>query len=149
MNKINGKVECKNFDIISDYEGSTAQDLIRCFRFLRQLDEFKNIDQSSYIIWSDCGTQFRCAEFNYYLFCELAKEKISVNMNWFAEKHGKNMRDQHFSVISNSLKHSTQEKKATCKNAEELVERLNHHFSLSESRRKNKETPGPKRNSRA
>ena len=129
VNEFTNKIQCLNIDIISDHEGSTAGDLKRCFKFLMKLDIFKKIQKKNWIIWSDCGTQFRCAEFNYFLFNELADQGISVSMNWFAEKHGKNMRDQHFSVISNILKSAAQEKKAVCKNAQELVNRLNRHYS--------------------
>ena len=34
----------------------------------------------------------------------MAEENISVNVNYFCEKHGKFARDQHFSVISYYLK---------------------------------------------
>ena len=67
-------------------------------------------------------------EFNYFFFNELANQGISVSMNWFAEKHGKNMREQHFSDISNVLKSAAQEKRSVCKNAQDLVDRLNRHF---------------------
>ena len=82
-------VNCLNIDVISDYDGSTANDLIRTFKFIMQLEEFKKIDQKNYILWSDCGTQFRCAEFNYFLFNELPQKGKVVNLNFFCEKHGK------------------------------------------------------------
>ena len=140
LNEVTNSVECLNIDIISDYEGSTAGDLKRCFRFLMQLERFKKVSEEifteerdpQWIIWSDCGTQFRCAEFNYFLFNELADQGISVSMNWFAEKHGKNMRDQHFSVINNALKYSAQELKSISVNAQEVVDRLNRHFKMNE-----------------
>ena len=34
-------VNCLNIDVISDYDGSLASDLIRTFKFIKQLDEFK------------------------------------------------------------------------------------------------------------
>jgi hypothetical protein len=50
------------------------------------------------------GPQFRCKELNYYYFNTLADDGICVNLNFFGEKHGKNGRDQHFSIISYYLK---------------------------------------------
>jgi mRNA interferase HigB len=35
----------------------------------------------SYIVWSDTGPHFRCAEFYHFLFNELAREKIKVDFN--------------------------------------------------------------------
>lgn len=71
---------------------------------MRQQRCFKLLDKKSYIVWSDVGPHFRCAEFMHYLFVELAQLKIKVSFNLFCERHGKNSRDQHFSTISNFLK---------------------------------------------
>ena len=70
---------------------------------MRNLECFKQVDQKDYIIWSDTGSHFRCAEFIHYLFKELADKGITVSFNLFCEKHGKNSRDHHFAVISNYL----------------------------------------------
>jgi hypothetical protein len=82
-------VNCLNIDVISDYDGQKASDVIRIFRYVMQLPEFKQVDQKNYVIWADCGRQFRCAEFNYFLFNELAEKNKLVSLNFFAEKHGK------------------------------------------------------------
>ena len=81
-------VNCLNIDVVTDYEGMTATDLIRIFKHVMSLPEFKQIDQDNYIVWTDCGTQFRCGEFIYFLMNELALQNKSVNLNFFAEKHG-------------------------------------------------------------
>ena len=38
------QVKCLNIDIISDYEGSTAQDVVKNFKKVMSLDKFKEID---------------------------------------------------------------------------------------------------------
>jgi hypothetical protein len=83
-------VKCLNIDVISDYDGTKAYDMIRTFKHVMNLPQFSNIskDIDSYVIWSDCGTQFRSSEFIYFLFDELANQNIAVNLNFFAEKHG-------------------------------------------------------------
>ena len=70
---------------------------------MRQLECFKALDKKKYIIWSDVGPHFRSGEFLHYLFRELALCQIEVSFNLFCEKHGKNSRDQHFSVVSNFI----------------------------------------------
>ncbi len=57
----------------------------------------------NFYIWSDVGTQFRCHEYTDFLFDELAKDGILVNLSYLAEKHEKNSRDQHFSIVSKAL----------------------------------------------
>lgn len=81
-------VNCLNIDVVTDYEGMTSSDLIRIFKHIMNLNEFKKIDQDNYIIWTDCGTQFRSSEFIYFLMNELPMVNKSVNLNFFAEKHG-------------------------------------------------------------
>lgn len=80
---------------------------------MRQLDCFKEIEKKSYIVWCDTGTHFRCFEVLHYLFKELADLEIKVSLNYFCEKHGKNSRDQHFSLISHFLKEESMTKKLT------------------------------------
>jgi hypothetical protein len=74
---------------------------------MRKQQFFKEIDKPSYIIWTDTGKHFRCAELAHYFLVELAEEKILVNWNFFVEKHGKNQRDQHFSVVSKYIRQET------------------------------------------
>ena len=50
-------------------------------------------------------------------------------MNWFAPKHGKNMRDQHFSVISKKLNYAKFKLKTSFKEAQEVVDYLNSTFN--------------------
>ncbi len=57
-------------------------------RFLRKLNWFKSLDKKCYIIWSDTGSHFRCSQLYFYLFNDLAKERIMVNFNLFGEQHG-------------------------------------------------------------
>jgi hypothetical protein len=83
------RVRLRNIDVISDFEGSKAADLIRLFRHVMSLDFFKQVDQNEYVIWTDCGKQFRSAEFFYFLFDELKAKGKKVDLNFFAEKHGK------------------------------------------------------------
>jgi len=42
---------------------------------------------------------------------ELAAVQIKVSLNFFCEKHGKNSRDQHFSIVSNFLQQESMVKK--------------------------------------
>lgn len=48
---------------------------------------------------------------NYYYFNELANHGIEVNLNFFGEKHGKFLRDQHFSIIAHYLKKESLKRK--------------------------------------
>ena len=86
-------IKILNIDIISDYEGTTSYYVIRSFKFLMQMPCFKAIDQFNYIIWTDCGSQFRSAEFLNFLFNEETnlENKLNKNvcLNFFVEKHGK------------------------------------------------------------
>ena len=92
-----------NVNFVGDFK-QDAFSAVRAFRLLRKQDFFKAIDKKNYIVWSDCGKHFRCSEFISYLMEELAGSEIHVNLNFFGEAHGKNSRDQHFSVISNFIK---------------------------------------------
>ena len=83
----NDKIQCINFDIISNLE-QTAETVVKYSRFMRNQSFFKDIEKNNYIIWMDAGTQFRCNEFADYLFVELAVHKITVSLNFFCEKHG-------------------------------------------------------------
>ena len=73
--------------------------------------EFQQLDQNKYIVWTDTGPHFRCAELMHYLFKELAETKIQVCYNLFAECHGKSSRDQHFSSIGFFIKDASNTKK--------------------------------------
>ncbi|CAF0939039.1 unnamed protein product [Brachionus calyciflorus] len=108
--------------------------------FLRKQEIFKKIEKKNYTIWTDAGTHFRCAEFLYYLFNELANEKIMVKYNIFGEKHGKNRRDQHFSVISNFVRQASLEK-MLC-SSQDIVDAIHKQQSLSNEYRK-KRNLGP------
>ena len=50
-----------------------------------QLPEFKSIDQPNYKIWTDCGTQFRSAEFIHFLFKELSTKRRLENNKAFSK----------------------------------------------------------------
>ena len=50
------------------------------------------------------GKHFRCGEFLYYILYELRKEGIIAEVNFFTEHHGKNSRDQMFSIVANYIK---------------------------------------------
>jgi hypothetical protein len=77
-----------NFDIISDYHGQEAIDVIIIFEHILTRPEFQMVDEIDYIIWTDCGKQFRCAEFIFFLFNTLAEKGKRISLNFFAEKHG-------------------------------------------------------------
>lgn len=89
------------------------------------MDFFKKINKTKYIIWTDCGTDFRCSEFSYFLFRELLLENIFVKWNFFVEKHGKNRGDQHFSRVSNYLKQESFLSKI--KDSKDIVDCLNKY----------------------
>ncbi|CAF0809146.1 unnamed protein product [Brachionus calyciflorus] len=138
--KKNGKTEVLNIDLISSQqENETSFDVLCGFRFLRQLEEFKEIEQNKYLIWADTGSHFRSAEILSYLFVELSNEKIQVCLNFFCEKHGKNGRDQHFSVVGNFLKQESLVKKLTC--SEDIANAIDKHQKLSNIRRDNLRLP--------
>lgn len=80
---------------------------------MRQLECFKEIEKKSYTIWCDTGSHFRCFELLHYLFIELAGHNIKVSLNYFCEKHGKNSRDQHFSLVSHFIKEESMIKQLT------------------------------------
>lgn len=90
VNQITGKKVnfCWNLDVISDDLRADAYMLILMFRHVMELDIFKQIDRPNYVIWTDCGKQFRCKEFFHFLFVELASKGKSVELNFFGEKHG-------------------------------------------------------------
>jgi hypothetical protein len=118
------KIKCLNIDILSDCLEQDANAVIRSYEFIRKLDIFKRFERiRNYIIWSDCGSQFRCKELNYYYFTTLAEEGISVNSNYFGEKHGKFSRDQHFSLISYYIRRESI--KFWIKSAEDIAEIIN------------------------
>ena len=53
------------------------------------------------VMWSDCGQHFRCGEFLQYAL-DVMQTKYGILeaiCNFLAEKHGRNRRDGHFSVI--------------------------------------------------
>ena len=106
------KIDCINYDLI--YKGNQkASTTVAAFKFLRQQEFFKKIEKKKLIIWSDTGPHFRCSEVVDYFMNQLSQEKISVSFNFFGDKHGKNSRDQHFSVVSNFLKYESFEKQLT------------------------------------
>ena len=82
-------INCKNKDVVSDFEGMKSIDTIRLFKFVMGLKEFKAVQKPNFIIWMDCGTQFRSAEFTHFLFNELADLGICVNLNFFVKYIGK------------------------------------------------------------
>ena len=128
-------VKCIHFDFISDVDcKQDAAKAVVGFKFLRETAQFKAIEKDNYIIWSDCGGHFRCAEFISYLFDDLRlKKKIKIQMNFFAENHGKNSRDQHFSVVSNYVRLESFKVKIT--STQQLVDVLNRRQHESNSSR--------------
>ena len=96
---------------------------------MRKLDCFKNVEKKKYIVWTDTGNHFRCAEFMHFLFVELAQFKIEVSFNLFCEKHGKNSRDQHFSVVSNFIQQETFVKKLT--SSQDICDAIEKHQNFA------------------
>lgn len=121
----NQKINCYNVDIVSNSLSTDAISLIQSFKYLKNMDFFKKINKTKYIIWTDCGTDFRCSEFSYFLFRELLLENIFVKWNFFVEKHGKNRGDQHFSRVSNYLKQESFLSKI--KDSKDIVDCLNKY----------------------
>lgn len=99
-----GTIKCLNMDLVLNSASETSFVAVTAFRHIRNQNIFKKIDKKQYIIWTDCGPHFRSNEFADFLFTDLKNDGISVTWNLFCEKHGKNSRDQHFSVISHFLK---------------------------------------------
>lgn len=50
---------------------------VRGFRFLREQEFFKRIEEIDYIVWADCGNHFRNLTFIGYLLKELGREGIT------------------------------------------------------------------------
>lgn len=126
------QIDCINVDIV--YDGSQeAVNVIRCFRFLRQQSFFQEIEKKNYILWSDAGKHFKCAELTYYFLYELAAEKINVNLNFFAEKHGKNSRDEHFSHVALYIKQLNFKKQLSC--TKDIVDAINDGQARSNEHR--------------
>jgi hypothetical protein len=61
------------------------------------------------------------------------KEGITVNLNFFAEKHGKNSRDQHFSTISNFVNAGSLEKRLT--SSADIINAIQKHQHIANERR--------------
>ncbi len=80
--------EHRHDDVISDYDGQKASDVIRVFKHVMELPQFKEADESEYVLFIDCGKQFRFSEFNHFLFNYLAEKDKCVSLNFFAEKYG-------------------------------------------------------------
>lgn len=60
------------------------------------------------MLWSDCGQHFRSHVFTYCALWEIfdwLKKLRRVQLNFFAEKHGKGECDQHFSVVERYKSH--------------------------------------------
>lgn len=143
--KINEKIKCLNIDIVSDHLEQDAYAVIRAYEYLQNLDffqeRFNNIRK--FLIWSDCGTQFRCKELNYYYFTTLAEKGISVNLNYFGEKHGKFSRDQHFSILTQCIRRESIRK--WIRSSSDIVNiinesQINSNFFRSQSNKEEIET---------
>jgi hypothetical protein len=92
------------------------------------LPEFIAIDQPELIVWSDSGTNFRCKEFVNFCTNYLARQNKSVTLNYLGERHGKNMRDAHFSVVSRAFKYATHKNQKGLNSAQEVVDALNSSY---------------------
>ncbi len=111
---------------------------------MRKKDFYKDIEtigitnedhnKKGLIVWTDTGSHFRCAELAYYFLEELKQEKVSVNWNFFVEKHGKNQRDQHFSSISNFIKMESLIRKLSC--SKDVSDAINNRSFLANENRK-------------
>ena len=104
LDKDDDQIKIHNVDIVSQLS-TDADAVVRCIRFLRNQYFFKKIEKPTYIIWVDCGPHFRNGTIMHYFFEELASltNPIVVNLNFLGEKHGKNSRDTHFSVLSKKI----------------------------------------------
>jgi hypothetical protein len=119
-------VNCISFDIISDYTTANASiDAIIQFEHIMQLPAFQEVDENEWVVFTDCGRQFRCAEFIYFLFNTMSKRGKLVNLNFHAEAHGKGLRDQHFSVVSKALEKFKNKNQRPLLDAQDVVNALN------------------------
>ena len=96
---------------------------------MRQLEIFQNIEKKKYIVWTDTGNHFRCAELMHFLFVELASVGIEVSYNLFCEKHGKNSRDQHFSIVSNFIQQESFVKQLT--SSKDICDAIEKHQTFA------------------
>lgn len=65
----------------------------------------------------------------HFLFVELARFKIEVSFNLFCEKHVKNSRDQHSSVVSNFIQQETFVKKLT--SSQDICDAIEKHQNFA------------------
>jgi hypothetical protein len=145
------KIKLINFDLISSDLNQDAHAVVRGFRLLREQTFFKEIDQKEYVVWCDAGKHFRNNELLGYLLIELARDKIHglkhfslyfktcfkiktfykrlVSLNFFAEKHGKNSRDSHFSNLTRFIKAESLVRKLVC--TQDIVDAINSRQDAS------------------
>ena len=102
LDESENKIKIISVDFVTELS-SNAICVIACFNLMRKQNFFKKIEKKNYEIWCDCGPHFRNSQIVNYFLREfsICTEPINVNLNFFVEKHGKNARDSHFSVISN------------------------------------------------
>jgi hypothetical protein len=118
-------VNCINFDLISDNTSMGSIDTIIQFEHIMKMPAFQEVDENEWVVFTDCGRQFRCAEFIYFLFNTMSKRGKLVNLNFHAEAHGKGLRDQHFSVVSKALEKFKNKNQRPLRDAQEVVNALN------------------------
>jgi hypothetical protein len=86
-----------HIDIISILLDHSTTFVISAFEKLFSLPQFKEMNGTNFEIWSDTGPHFRSYQFMHYL---LKHRPETIQVNFFAEKHGKSPCDSHFSLIS-------------------------------------------------
>ena len=131
------KIDCIRFDLVADGDkakfSTDSISAVRAFRFLRNQSFFKEIDKPNYIIWTDCGTHFRCERFVNFMMGEVSQEK-KVSLNFFAPKHGKSNCDKHFAVLTRYFNQNSFKEKLV--SSQEIVNAIVEGQRLSNLKRK-------------
>jgi hypothetical protein len=127
--------------------------ILREQTFFKDIQFDQNGKLKDWVVWFDCGPHFRNKEVLGYLLLDLAGTReepgihgilklkngcmdcalrmffsfYQVNVNFFADKHGKNNRDTHFSNISKFLlAESLQNKISNSQEIKEAIIRRQH-----------------------
>ncbi len=83
-----GRINTLNIDVITDIETQDSGDVAAIFRYVMTLPFFIEVDQPNWVLYSDCGSNFRSAEFLYFCTNYLAQKGKCVSLNVLVEKHG-------------------------------------------------------------
>ena len=94
-------VVTKHVDYVMATLNQDAFVVLACLQHLLEqsfLPTFSKVE-----IWADVGRHFQNGMLAHYALVCLPSAGYHVSINFFVEKHGKNMRDAHFGTATNSF----------------------------------------------